>query len=88
MEENRQRRSNTAAFAGGPAALKDRGEPRDAAEESSYTLQEEIAHSAIHGLGVILAIAALAVMVGFAARFGTARHIVGASIFGASLVLA
>ncbi len=53
-----------------------------------YSKREEIAHSVIHGVGVVLSIAALAVLVGFAARYGSARHIVSAAIFGASLVLA
>lgn len=56
--------------------------------ESHYSKGEEIAHSVIHGIGVVLSIAALAVLVGFAARYGGARHIVSAAIFGASLVLA
>lgn len=57
-------------------------------EKVRYSTREEIAHSVIHGVGVVLATAALAVLVGFAARYGGARHIVSASIFGASLVLA
>lgn len=56
--------------------------------DTRYTTREEIAHSVIHGVGVVLAIAALATLVGFAARYGHARHIVSAAIFGASLVLA
>ncbi|MCX7894864.1 MAG: hemolysin III family protein [Thermoanaerobaculum sp.] len=57
-------------------------------ESPSYSGREEAVHSLIHGLGVVLAIAALAVLVGFAARFGGTRHILSASVFGASLVLA
>jgi hemolysin III len=55
---------------------------------SGYGLREEVAHSLIHGLGILLAIAGLTTLVAFAARFGTARHVVAAAIFGASLVLA
>lgn len=55
---------------------------------TEYTKGEEVAHSLIHGLGVLFAVTAMAVLVGFAARHGTARHIVGASVFGAALVLA
>lgn len=57
-------------------------------DDVRYATREEIAHSVIHGVGVVLAIAALAILVGFAARYGSARHIVSAAIFGASLVLA
>lgn len=47
----------------------------------------EFANSLTHGLGAVLGVAALVVMVVQASLHGTARDIVGASIFGASLVL-
>lgn len=47
----------------------------------------ELANSLTHGLGAALAIAALVVMVVFAALKGTARHVVGVSLFGACLVV-
>ena len=47
----------------------------------------EIANSVTHGLGILLSIAALTMMVTTASLFGTAQHIVGAAIFGSSLVL-
>ncbi len=47
----------------------------------------ELANSLTHGLGTVLAIVALVVMVVFAAQKGTARHVVGVSIFGACLVV-
>lgn len=47
----------------------------------------EIANSATHGLGVLLSIAALTQMVIAASLRGTARTIVGVSIFGSTLVL-
>jgi len=47
----------------------------------------EIANSITHGLGVALAIAALVIMVVFAAQRGTARHVVGVSLFGACLIV-
>ena len=53
-----------------------------------YTLGEEIAHSVTHGVGILLSIGGLAVLVAFAALRGDAWHIVGCSIFGATLVLA
>lgn len=52
-----------------------------------YTLREEIASSITHGVGAVLAIAGLAVLVAFAARFGDAWHVVSCSIFGAALIL-
>jgi len=47
----------------------------------------EFANSLTHGLGTVLAMAALVIMVVLAAMKGTARHVVGVSIFGACLVL-
>jgi len=47
----------------------------------------ELANSLTHGLGVFLGIAGLAVLVVFAALHGTARHIVGCAVYGATLVL-
>jgi hemolysin III len=48
---------------------------------------EELANSLTHGLGVFLSIAGLVVMVVEAARFGAARDVVGAAIFGSTLIL-
>lgn len=47
----------------------------------------ELANSMTHGLGAVLAIAALVVMVVSAALRGGARHVVGVSLFGACLVV-
>jgi hemolysin III len=55
--------------------------------EKLYTIGEEIAHAATHGLGVVLAITGLTVMVARATLYGTTVHVVGAAIFGATLVL-
>lgn len=52
-----------------------------------YSNAEEIAHSITHGLGIVLSIAGLAVLTAFAALHGTIWHIVGCSIFGATLIL-
>ncbi len=54
---------------------------------TSQTPGEELANSLTHGLGVALSIAGLVVMVVTAALHGTARDVVGASIFGSSLIL-
>jgi len=52
-----------------------------------YTLGEEIANSVTHGVGVLLAIAGLAVLTAFAARNGNAWHVTASAIFGATLIL-
>ena len=64
------------------------------ASSSGFTQQtpaEELANSLTHGLGVALSIAGLVLMVVFAARsprpVGTARDVVGAVIFGTTLIL-
>jgi hemolysin III len=51
------------------------------------SIGEEIASSVTHGVGGLLAIAGLAVLVTFAAIRGSAWHVVGCSIFGATMVL-
>jgi hemolysin III len=51
------------------------------------TFIEEVANAVTHGLGALLSIAALVIMVVFAARDGDSLKIVSASIFGASLIL-
>lgn len=56
-------------------------------EECDIPQQREWANQLTHGLGTILALGTLAVMVPVAALKGTARHVVGTSIFGASLVV-
>lgn len=52
-----------------------------------YSPAEEIANSVTHGIGVVLSIAGLAVLTAFASLFGTAWHIVGCSIYGATQIL-
>jgi len=52
-----------------------------------YTLGEEIANSITHGIGVVAAIAGLAVLTAFAVLYGDAWHVVSVSIYGATLVL-
>ncbi len=51
-----------------------------------YSVGEEIANSATHGIGAALALAGLVVLVVLAARHGTARHIVSCSVFGGTLL--
>jgi hemolysin III len=52
-----------------------------------YRLGEEIANSITHGIGIVLAIAALALMTSFASLHGDAWHVVGCSVFGAALIV-
>lgn len=49
--------------------------------------KQELANTLTHGLGAALSVAALAVMTAFAALRGDARQVVGAVIFGSTLVL-
>lgn len=53
----------------------------------SYTLGEEIANSITHGIGAALAIAALVILVVFAAKKGDAWRVVSFSIYGSTLIL-
>ncbi len=52
-----------------------------------YSTGEEIANSIIHGLGIILSIAGLAVLTAFASVFGSVWHIVSCSIYGATQII-
>ncbi|MGF1643727.1 MAG: hemolysin III family protein [Thiotrichales bacterium] len=52
-----------------------------------YSRREEIANSLTHGFGLLLAITGLVVLIVFAAREGDAWHVVGGSIFGATLIM-
>ncbi|PKN33592.1 MAG: hemolysin D [Deltaproteobacteria bacterium HGW-Deltaproteobacteria-19] len=56
-------------------------------EDSRAIRYEEFFNSLTHGAGVLLSVACLAVMVIFASLHGNARHVVGCSVFGVSLVL-
>lgn len=48
---------------------------------------EEITNAISHGIGTALAIAALVILVVFAARYGNAWHMVSFSIYGSTLVI-
>ena len=52
-----------------------------------YSTGEEIANSITHGIGAALAIAALVILIVFAAIDGNVWHVVSFSIFGSTLVL-
>lgn len=53
----------------------------------AYTLREEIASAAIHGLGVALGIAALVILVSFSAVHGNVWAVVSTAIFGTSMIV-
>ena len=55
--------------------------------ERPYTLIEEICNCSVHGLGVILSIAALVILAAFSARYGNAWTIVSTVIFGVSMIM-
>lgn len=51
------------------------------------TIREEIVNSITHGIGTLISIAALVVLVVFAAIKGNAWHVVSFTIFGSSMIL-
>ena len=57
------------------------------AATARYPLGEEIANSITHGIGLVGAVVGLVVLATVAAQRGDAWHVVGGSIFGATLVL-
>lgn len=54
---------------------------------SKYTIPEEIANAVTHGIGVLLAAAALSILVVFATLYGNVWYIVSFSVYGATLVI-
>jgi hemolysin III len=53
----------------------------------TYSTKEEIANAITHGIGALLAIAALVILVVFAAIKGNVWHVVSFSVYGSTLVL-
>ena len=58
-----------------------------ASQKRPYTIAEEIASCSCHGLGVILGIAALAVLTAFASVTGDPWKIVSSAIFASSMII-
>jgi hemolysin III len=54
---------------------------------SRVTVREEIANSISHGLGLVLAVIALPILIVSAVRAGSTHFTVGASVFGATMIL-
>jgi len=52
-----------------------------------YELREEDASSLIHGIGVVLSVAGLAILAAAAARGGDTRHLVSVCIYGTTLIV-
>ncbi|MCP4604610.1 MAG: hemolysin III family protein [Proteobacteria bacterium] len=57
------------------------------AQIEHHSTSEEIANSIIHGIGTLLAIAALVILVTFASLRGDAWRVVSFSIYGSTLIL-
>jgi len=55
--------------------------------DETYSAPEELAHSLTHGVGLLLGIAALVLLIVFAAAKGTAIHVVSCTIYGVTLVV-
>jgi hemolysin III len=56
-------------------------------EKAGFSVKEEIANAITHGIGALLAIAALVILIVYAAIDGDTRHVVSFSIFGSSMVI-
>lgn len=52
-----------------------------------YSVGEEVANSVTHGIGLVLAIAGLAVLTSFASRFGDVWHLVSCVVFSITLII-
>jgi len=58
----------------------------DFAEHARHSPAEEMANSLIHGLGIVLSLAGLAVLVAAAARVGSTRQVASCAIYGTTLI--
>jgi len=54
---------------------------------AGYSASEELASTVIHGIGIVLGIAGLAVLSAYAAPAGDARHIASVGVYGTTLIL-
>lgn len=52
-----------------------------------YTVMEEVCNCSVHGLGIILSVAALVILATFSGLYGNAWSIVSTVIFGVSLII-
>ncbi|HEV2854383.1 MAG TPA: hemolysin III family protein [Thermoanaerobaculia bacterium] len=56
-------------------------------EAVGYSVREEIAHSVIHGIGILLSIAGLIALVAVARRTGNASYVLACAVYGVTLIL-
>src|SRR4051812_21023220 len=56
-------------------------------EDVGYSVKEEIAHSATHGVGILLSIAGLIALVAVARRTGNASYVLACAVYGVTLIL-
>lgn len=56
-------------------------------KKREMSLGEEIANAITHGVGTLLAIAALVILIVYASIYGDARHVVSLTIYGSTLVI-
>jgi hemolysin III len=54
---------------------------------AGFSASEELASTVIHGIGIVLSIAGLAVLSAYAAPAGDARHIASVGVYGTTLIL-
>ncbi|GGD75214.1 PAQR family membrane homeostasis protein TrhA [Paenibacillus nasutitermitis] len=57
------------------------------ANTHTYSRREEVANALTHGLGILLSVAALVVLIVFAALKGQASHVVSFTIYGTMMLL-
>ncbi len=57
------------------------------ANTHTYTRREEVANAITHGIGALLSVAALVLLIVFAAMKGTAWHVVSFTIYGSAMLL-
>ena len=67
--------------------MKKNKEPKKKYKVRPYTLGEEIANSISHGVGALLAIAALVLLIVYSALRGSAWHVVSFTIYGSMMIL-
>lgn len=53
----------------------------------TFTKREELVNALIHGIGMLLSIAALVILVVAGARYGSAWHVVSFTLFGVSMLI-
>lgn len=54
---------------------------------NGYSINEEIANSITHGIGIILAMVALGILIACASIYGNPKHIISVSVYGVTLIL-